>query len=181
MRYHVNFLKHWRVWLLASGLLMVLALGAFFIRGLNYGIDFTGGTEMNLQYVHTVSDKQINKVLAEQHIAGSRVVFAGAKHRDVLITTPPISEHQRDMLLNRLNTLGKYKEISTSRVSSTIGQQTERHALLAVVLAVIAIILYIAVRFEWRFAFSGILAMVHDVVISVGLIALIHIQVNETF
>ncbi|POB10707.1 MAG: protein translocase subunit SecF [Sulfobacillus thermosulfidooxidans] len=182
MRYHFEFVRHWKTWFVLSGLLVILALGAFFIRGLNYGIDFTGGTQMNLQFLRPVTVTQIDHVLDADHLNGSTVVFLGKGHDNVLITTPTISEHERDALLSQLSRrVGAFKEISTSRVSSIIGKQTEQRALIAVVLAVIAIILYITIRFEWRFALSGILAMLHDVIITVGLIALIHIQITEYF
>ncbi len=182
MRFHFEFVRHWKTWFVLSGLLVVLALGAFFIRGLNYGIDFTGGTQMNLKFVHPVTTTAIKKVLDQDHLFGSTVVFVGNGRQNVLITTPTISEHERTVLLTQLGTkITHFREISTSRVSSIIGQQTERSALIAVILAVIAIIAYITIRFEWRFALSGIIAMVHDVIIAVGLIALIHIQITVYF
>ncbi|WP_028963124.1 protein translocase subunit SecF [Sulfobacillus thermosulfidooxidans] len=182
MRFHFEFVRHWKTWFIVSGLLIVLALGAFFIRGLNYGIDFTGGTQMNLKFVHPVTTTAIKKVLDQDHLYGSTVVFLGQGRRNVQITTPTISEHERTTLLTQFGKqVGKFQEISTNRVSSIIGQQTERTALIAVVLAVVAIIIYITIRFEWRFALSGIMAMVHDVIITVGLIALIHIQITEYF
>ncbi len=182
MRYHFQFVRPWKTWFAVSSILVVLALGAFFIRGLNYGIDFTGGTQMNLQFAHRVTGTSLKTVLDKDHLSGSTVVFLGSTGKNVLITTPTISEHQRDSLLSQFTgQVGKFSEISTSRVSSIIGKQTEQRALIAVGLAVLAIILYITIRFEWRFALSGIIAMVHDVIITVGLIALIHIQITEYF
>ncbi len=182
MRFHFRFIPHWKTWLIVSGIMVVLALGAFFIRGLNYGIDFTGGSQMNLKFNRAVTTTAIKTVLAQNHVAGSTVVFVGTGRKNVLITTPTISEHQRGVLLSQFSKkIGTFNEISTTRVSSIIGQQTEQRALLAVVIAIVAIILYITVRFEWKFALSGIIAMVHDVVITVGLIALIHVQLTEYF
>ncbi|HBQ93966.1 MAG: protein translocase subunit SecF [Firmicutes bacterium] len=182
MRYHFEFVRPWKTWFIVSGLLVILALGAFFIRGLNYGIDFTGGTQMNLRFTHPVTATAIKTVLTRDHIYGSTVVFVGKGSQNVLITTPTISEHERTALLSQLGSkVGHFHEISTSRVSSIIGRQTERTALIAVLLAIVAIIAYIAIRFEWRFALSGIIAMIHDVIITVGLIALIHIQITEYF
>lgn len=182
MRFHFRFIPHWKTWLMVSGIMVVLALGAFFIRGLNYGIDFTGGSQMNLKFNHAVTTTAIKTVLVQNHVVGSTVVFIGTGRKNVLITTPTISEHQRGALLGQFGKkIGSFDEISTTRVSSIIGQQTEQRALLAVIIAIVAIILYITVRFEWKFALSGIIAMVHDVVITVGLIALIHIQLTEYF
>ncbi len=182
MRYHFEFVRPWKTWFILSGLLVILALGAFFIRGLNYGIDFTGGTQMNLRFTRPVTTTAIKTVLAADHIYGSTVVFVGTGHQNVLITTPTISEHERTVLLSQVaSKVSHFHEVSTSRVSSIIGKQTERSALIAVLLAIVAIIAYIGIRFEWRFALSGIIAMIHDVIITVGLIALIHIQITEYF
>ncbi len=182
MRFHFRFIPHWKTWLMVSGLVVILAIGAFFVRGLNYGIDFTGGSQMNLKFHHAVTTTTIKTVLNQNHIAGSTVVFVGTGRQNVLVTTPTISEHERGALLTQFRQkVGQFTEISTTRVSSIIGQQTEQRALLAVLIAIVAIILYITVRFEWKFALSGIVAMIHDVIITVGLIALIHIQLSEYF
>ncbi|MDA8193693.1 MAG: protein translocase subunit SecF [Thermaerobacter sp.] len=182
MRFHFRFVQHARTWLLLSGLLVLLGLGAFFIRGLNYGIDFTGGTQLNLLFNKPTSTTAIQRVLNGDHLVGSTVVFIGPGHRNTLITTTAISESERTRLLSQLqHGVGTYREIATNRVSSIIGQQTERRALYAVLLAMVAIVLYMTIRFEYRFALAGIVAMVHDVIITVGLIALIHIQLTEYF
>lgn len=182
MRFHFRFIPHWKTWFVVSGILVVLTLGAFFVRGLNYGIDFTGGSQMNLKFHHAVTTTVVKSVLDKNHLAGSTVVYVGTGHQNVLITTPTLSEQQRGQVLSQFNKhIGAFQEISTTRVSSIIGKQTEQRALLAVALAIVGIIIYITIRFEWKFAVSGIIAMVHDVVITVGLIALIHIQLTEYF
>ncbi len=182
MRFHFRFIPHWKTWFVVSGILVVLTLGAFFVRGLNYGIDFTGGSQLNLKFNQTVTTTLVKSVLDRNHLGGSTVVYLGTGHHNVLITTPTISEHQRGTLLTQFHKhIGAFQEISTTRVSSIIGKQTEQRALLAVALAIVGIILYITIRFEWKFAVSGIIAMVHDVVITVGLIALIHIQLTQYF
>lgn len=182
MRRTVPFIKHWRKWFILSTVLVVLAASSFFIRGLNYGIDFTGGTQMNLRFSHNVTVSQLKSVLNQNRLSGSTVVFLGKSKTNVLMTTPTISEHQRTVILNQFHSkVGSFHEISTTRVSSIIGKQTEQHALLAVVLAMVAIVIYMTIRFEMRFALAGIVAMLHDVIITVGLIALIHIQLTEYF
>lgn len=182
MRFHFRFIPHWKTWFVISGILVLLTLGAFFVRGLNYGIDFTGGSQLNLKFNQPVTTTVVKSVLDTNHLSGSTVVYLGTGHKNVLITTPTISEQQRGTLLTQFKTkVGAFQEISTTRVSAIIGKQIEQRGLLAVGLAVVGIILYITIRFEWKFAVSGIIAMLHDVVITVGLIALIHIQLTEYF
>lgn len=182
MHFHFDFVRRWKVWFAFSGTLVVIAILAITLRGLNYGIDFTGGTQMDLKFSHAVTETGIARTLTSQRIGSSQIVFVGKGHQEALITTPTISEGQRSQVLSALKkNVAPFKEISTSRVSSVIGQQTERTALLAVLLATVGIILYIAIRFEFRFAISAIIALVHDVLITVGLIALIHISLSQYF
>ncbi len=182
MRFNVQFIQHWKMWFVVSLLLVLVGIGGFFIRGLNYGIDFTGGTQFNLAFRHQVTTTKIQNTLGALHIVGSTVVFLGHGRQHVQISTPNISERERSSVLGALrHSVGAFKEISSSRVSSTIGKQTERRALIAVVIAMVAIVIYMTIRFELRFALAGIAAMVHDVIITVGLIALIHIQLTVYF
>lgn len=182
MRFHWAFTRHTRIWFAISALLVLVAIVGLAWRGLNYGIDFTGGTQMDLKFAQNTQVAQVERVLAQNGLGDSTVVRLGQTGNEFLITTPNISETQRNTLLEKLRTqVGAFQEVSTNRVSSIIGQQTEQKALIAVLIAIAAIILYITIRFEFRFALSGILAMVHDVVITVGLIALIHIQLSQYF
>ena len=182
MNFHFDFVRRWKIWFAFSGTLVVIAILAITLRGLNYGIDFTGGTQMDLRFSHAVTDVAIKQSLATQGLGSSSVLFVGSGHKEALITTPTISETERTKVLGSLQRdVAPFQEISTSRVSSVIGQQTERTALLAVLLATVGIILYIAIRFEFRFAISAIIALVHDVLITVGLIALIHISLSQYF
>jgi preprotein translocase subunit SecF len=182
MHFHFDFARRWKLWFAFSGTLVVIAILALTIRGLNYGIDFTGGTQMDLRFTHAVTSQAITRTLDARRLGNSTVVFIGSGHKETLITTPTISESERTTLLAAMRShVGPFKEVSTSRVSSIIGQQTERTALLAVLLATVGIILYIAIRFEFRFAIAAIIALMHDVLITVGLIALIHISLSEYF
>ncbi len=183
MPFHFEFVKHWRAWFALSAILMLVALFGIFVRGLNYGIDFTGGTQMDLRFQHSVSSTALRGPLSQFHLSSnSSIVFVGSGHREALITTPTIAEHTRAALLAAFKTrVGSFAAIGTSRVSSVIGQQTEQTALLAVLIAVVGIILYIALRFEFRFAMAAIISLVHTVVIAVGIVALIHIPLTQYF
>lgn len=177
----VDFVKHWKIWFILSAALLVISLFGIFVRGLNYGIDFTGGVQFDLKFAHAITTTQVSHVLDTQHLTQSSVVYIGRGHRQVLITTPTISEQERSVVLSQMKTVAPYQEISSTRVSSIIGQQTERTAVLAVLIATVAIILYITIRFEFRFAVAGIIALLLDVIVTVGLIGLIHVVLTTYF
>ena len=141
MQFHVDFIKHFKLWFVLAGILTLVGLFGIFVRGLNYGIDFTGGTQIVLKYQRPTTTASVYQVLDKRHLSNSQVVFLGTSHQQVQITTPKISEGQRNALLAHLKSVGKYQEISTNRVSGIIGAQTERTALLAVVIATAAIII----------------------------------------
>ena len=178
---NVDFIKYHKLWFILSGIFMLVALFGIFVRGLNYGIDFTGGTQLQLKFSHSINVAAVDRVLAQQHLSQSQVVFIGNSHREVQITTPTISEQERNVILNKMHAVAPYQEISTNRVSAVIGKQTERTALIAVLIATGAIILYIAIRFEFRFALAGIIALLLDVIMTVGAIALIHVVLTTYF
>jgi preprotein translocase subunit SecF len=181
MQFHFDFVRRWKIWFAFSGTLIVIALLALLFRGLNYGIDFTGGTQMDLKFNRPVAEAVLRGTLDRFHLPDSTIVYVGHGNREVLITTPTISEGERNALLAAFGRIAPFQALSTSRVSSVIGQETERTALLAVLLATVGIILYIAARFEFRFAISAIIALIHDVFITVGMIALIHITLSQYF
>jgi preprotein translocase subunit SecF len=181
MKTQVDFVKHYKLWFVLSGILTLVALFGIFVRGLNYGIDFTGGTEIVLKYQQPTTSAAVYQVLDQDKLSHSQVLFLGNTHRQVQITTPTISEGQRNTLLTKLKSVGSYHEISTNRVSGIVGAQTERAALLAVLIATAAIIVYIAIRFEMRFALAGIIALLLDVIMTVGVVALIHVTLTVYF
>ncbi|MDA8205424.1 MAG: protein translocase subunit SecF [Thermaerobacter sp.] len=181
MKIQLDFVKHYKLWFLLSGMLVLVALLGIFMRGLNYGIDFTGGTQMVVKYPRPVTSAAVSRVLKKENLSQSQVLFMGSSHQEVQITTPTISEHERNLVLAKLKTVGNYQEISTNRVSGIVGAQTGRTALLAVLIATAAIIIYIAIRFEMRFALAGIIALLLDVVITVGVVALIHVTLTVYF
>jgi preprotein translocase subunit SecF len=182
MHFHFDFVGRWKIWFACSGFLLAVALFSVLHPGLNYGIDFTGGTQTVLQFARPVAQTPIQDVLNRYHLTDSTIVYLGHSNREVQITTATVSQTVRDALLTTLKThVGRFTEISSSRVSGVIGQETEETALLAVLLATAGIILYIALRFEFRFAISAIIALVHDVAITVGMIALIHISLSQYF
>ena len=182
MHFHVDFVNRWKLWFVVSGVVMAVALFGIFVRGLNYGIDFTGGTQTVLNFNRPVASAAINRTLSSYHLTGSTVIYLGKSGRKVQITTERMGQSTRDAVLASLKkNVGAFSEVSSARVSGVIGQQTEETALLAVLLATVGIILYIAIRFEFRFAISAIIALVHNVVITVGAIALIHVSLSQYF
>lgn len=180
--YHFDFVGKRRIWFVVSAIVFVITVGSLILRGLNLGIDFTGGINLDLRFAHHISSSALHAYLASQHYANSQVVYLGNTGREVLIGLPALSEHARLVLSQGIaRHFGPFTTVSLDKVTGAVSQQLVRNGILAVILATVGIILYMSVRFDLIFALSGILAVFYDALISIGWISLIHIQITEAF
>ncbi len=179
-----DFIGNRRTWFIVSIVVLVVALGGFFLRGLNLGIDFTGGITYNLKFQKPVSVAQVRTVLDKQHVGDSVVQLlgteAGKTSQSVLIETPSLSESARYALQGALSKdVGKYQTVSLNKVTGTFSGELVRAGILAVLIASLAIVLYMMVRFDLRFALTGVAAIFYDAIVTLGLVALIHFQISQ--
>ncbi len=181
---HFDFIGHRRTWFIVSLVVMIIALGGFFLRGLNLGIDFTGGITYNLQFQKPVSAAQIRTVLERDHIGNSVIQLVGTEtgqtSRDVLIEIPSLGEHARYALQSDLTSqVGQYSISGLNKVTGTFSNELVKAGILAVLIASLAIVLYMMIRFDLRFALTGIAAIFYDAIVTLGLVALIHFQISQ--
>ncbi len=181
---HFDFIGHRRTWFIVSLVVLVIAVGSFFVRGLNLGIDFTGGITYNLTFQKPVSAEQLRAVLDRQHVGNSVIQLVGTEtgstSRTVLIETPSLSEQARYNLQNALTSqVGKYQITGLNKVTGTFSNELVKAGVLAVLIASLAIVIYMMIRFDFRFALTGIAAIFYDAIVTLGLVALIHFQVSQ--
>jgi preprotein translocase subunit SecF len=181
-----DIIKKTRLWFVLSGLLILLAVFALsfntFIHGrpMNFGIDFTGGTLLNLRFERTVSVAEIRKVLDGYKLGESVIQKSG--DRDILIRTVPLENEVRASLMKDLNDKVAASEILEADViGPTIGNELANQAIWALIIASIGIIIYVSFRFEFKYAVSALLALYHDAIITTGIIALLWRTVDVTF
>lgn len=179
-----DFIGHRRTWFIVSAAVLLVALGGLFGRGLNLGIDFTGGITYNLQFHKPVSSQQIRSVLDRQHISNSLVQLIGTevsgRSQGVLLEIPAVSEQARYALQSTLSKdVGSYRIVGLSKVTGTFSAELVKAGILAVLFASVAIMLYMMLRFDWRFALTGIAAIFYDAIVTIGLVALIHFQISQ--
>ncbi|MDA8345193.1 MAG: protein translocase subunit SecF [Thermaerobacter sp.] len=179
-----DFIGNRRTWFIVSIVVLVVAIGGFFLRGLNLGIDFTGGITYNLTFDRPVSVAQVRTVLSEQHISDALVQLVGTEvgqtSKTVLIETPSLHESARYSLQNALQQkVGKYSITGLNKVTGTFSGELVRAGILAVLIASLAIVLYMMIRFDLRFALTGIAAIFYDALVTLGLVALIHFQISQ--
>ncbi|KQI72752.1 preprotein translocase subunit SecF [Loktanella sp. 5RATIMAR09] len=184
----IDFFSRARIWLGISMIAMVIAFASFLIQGLNYGIDFQGGTSIRTQSETPVDVGQYRAALEaldlgdvsiaevfdpsfdeNQHVAMVRIQ---AQEGDERIATETI-----DQVKTALRTIDPNMTFpSVESVGPKVSGELIQTAILAVSLAVIAILLYIWLRFEWQFAVGAVLALCHDVVLTIGIFSELQIK-----
>ena len=177
MKTHLHIIKNIKIYLSISIILVTLSIIIFFTKGLNYGIDFSGGNLFQLKYSGTaVTLNQINENLDElakelpQVNSNSRKVQI-SDDGTVIVRVPEISENDKKKVLNSLQQLGSYTLDKEDKVGASIGDDLKKSAIYSLGIGAILIVVYITMRFEFSFAIGGILSLLHDIIIAVGFIA----------
>ncbi len=182
----IDIIRNTKIWLGVSGVLILISLLGIIFKGLNYGIDFTGGNLFQLKFQEEVSLQKLNPVL--DGIA-SNIPQLDSRSRKVqisednvsIIRTLEMSEEQKTEFLNGVEAYSKYELQKSEKVGATIGSELKRTAIYALIIGGILIVMYITLRFEFKFAIAAIIALFHDIIISVGFIAILGYELNTPF
>lgn len=181
---YMRYAKHYLAFALVT---VLIAVGALLFRGLNLGIDFTGGLLLDLQFERTVSIEQVRTVISSVLGMDAQIQQVEPKGApspeatEFLVRTPELSEEQKATLYDSLNHLGPYTLISEDAVSGTVSSELTNKALLAVGIAAVLQVIYISIRFQFRMGVAAVIALLHDVVITMGVLAIFQVEVNSTF
>jgi preprotein translocase SecF subunit len=172
----IDFVGRWKTWFAISGALLLIGVGFIALRGMNLGIDFEGGAKFTITGLDsgtTTSDVRQALPAAEREDALIQT-YGGDGYE---VRTPVISEAEsrevRDSLGEELGA-----EVSPTVISPTFGGQVRSQALQAVAAALIVIVVFISVRFEFAFAISAMVALLHDILITIGFYAITGREVN---
>ena len=182
-----DFLGHRKLFYMIAAGFIVIGLGIGFIRGFNLGIDFTGGTMLQFNMGKQVEQSEVRRVLNENGISGD-IVYAGASNEKILIKTAQvISNEQRNDLIEDFGeafgvdtSSGEFLE-QAGLIGPSVGSELKKNAFKAMAIAAVAMLIYVAVRFEWRFGVAAILALCHDALMLFSMYGLFHIQMNSPF
>jgi len=164
--------------------ILVISLAALISKGLNFGIDFTGGTLIEVGYPESVELEPIRTALADAGFDSAQVQHFGSS-RDVLVRIAPQADKESAQLseeaiagLRQLNAAVEMRRIEF--VGPQVGEELTEQGALAMIYALIGILIYIMVRFQWRFAPGAVIALVHDVLIIIGIFALFQFDFDLT-
>ncbi len=174
---NIDFLRWWKVGLAVSGVLIVVSIGSLFIRGLNLGIDFKGGVSWEVN-APGVSVEQTRSALDAVGEGAAKIQIVG---QDIIRVQGPEStpEHTAEVTqtLARLANTDP-ANVSFSTVGASWGGDVTRSAIRALVFFFIAILVYLSIRLEWRMAVAALVAVFHDVLISVGAYSVFQFEVT---
>jgi len=187
MKVNLHIIRNIKYYLSVSIVLVVLSIVVFFAKGLNYGIDFTGGNLFQLKY----NDKKVTLTEINDNLdklseklpqvnSNSRKVQI-SEDGTVILRVPELKEEDKKEVLNSLQELGAFNLDKEDKVGASIGDDLKKSAIYSLGIGAILIVLYITLRFEFSFAIGGILSLLHDIIIAVGFIALMGYEVDTPF
>ena len=181
---------HRKIWFLISLLVIIPGIICMFVKGFNFGIDFTGGTIIDLKFEQPVSIQQVRTSMSKYGLEGSTIQLTGSMDAasdatvsdSLMIRTTDLEEEQRkDVMATIREDCGDYQVMREEKVGATIGGELIENAVLALLVSWGLIILYVAYRFEWRFGVAAVLALVHDILVVLAFFAFTQRQVDSSF
>ncbi len=179
---HYNFMGKSKLFLSISVVLVALSYILLFTKGLNFGVDFAGGTIVQVKYdksapINLVRDELKKQVMFEK----ANVTEFGSKEEIIIkfpLTMKSVGDDVGDIVREALKNTGNFEIRRVDMVGPKVGGELREKGLMALTLSLIAILIYVTFRFEFRFAIASILALVHDVSIAIGMIIIFDIDVN---
>lgn len=180
-----DIIGHRKIFYIISGALICCGILFFFIRGFNYGIDFTGGTMMQIDMGQKVSQQDVHKSIAEFGLKES-IVFSGENNESVVIkTTKALDASDRDKVTSKIIKDFKLKDDAvkaSEQFGATIGSEIRSNAIKSILIAALFMLLYIIIRFRsWKYGVSAIAGIGHDVLVLLSMYTIFHFTVNNPF
>ncbi len=179
-----NFIAKKKIWFGISSIVIAAGLVMYLVGGFNFGIDFTGGTMMQIQMEETHEASEIKEILAPTGFDFS-VTYEGQKmDKLVLMTKSSLGVEERNKVFELVSEkygLEKSAMLLSDQFGPKVGGEIQSKALQAIILSAVGMLIYIAVRFELKFSVSAILALVHDIFILLSIYAIFKIPVNSAF
>lgn len=159
-----------------SALMFVVCIAALIMNGLKWGLDFTGGTQIEVSYQKSANLPQIREKLYEVGFSEAQVVSYGTS-KDVLISIAPRSDIDQTLLVEKvISVLPGATKQRVEFVGPQVGKELATKGALAILVSLIATMVYIALRFEYRLAFSSAVALIHDPILILGVFAMFGIE-----
>jgi preprotein translocase subunit SecF len=181
----VEFIGHRKRWYLASAILILICLISFLVRGFNVGVEFKGGSSFTIltQGTNLTADK-VNSAFSESGVEvqdAPQTVGSGSSRKIIIDTKALTAQGQDDVVASAAKKLGiKESDINPEIFGSQWGHDTTVKALEGLIIFLIVVTIYISLRFQWRMAVGGILALLHDLIIAAGVYSISGFEVTPS-
>lgn len=175
-----------KIWFAFSGLMIALAIFSLCFFRFNWGIDFTGGTILELGFKENVTVEQVRNGLREDGLETAVIQLSGDMQgeagNDVIIRTRNLSADEAQTVVGHMNEkVGEAEVKRIETVGAVIGSEVTENTLLNVLISFAAMILYMTIRFEHKIAISAIVAISHDILMVLGVFAFFHLEIDASF
>lgn len=184
MSRELSYLKHRKYFYIIAAVVIIIGVSSGVIRGFNWGIDFTGGTMIQIDMEQVVTLDEVQDVL-NAHDLDASIVHAGDGNEEVIIrTTKALDTMQRQSVLGDIFTafgIDESNVLAVEQFSPSVGTLLKTNAIRAILIAAACMLVYIIIRFEWKFGLAAVAALIHDVLIMVAFYGLFQIPINNPF
>ncbi|MDP9117514.1 MAG: protein translocase subunit SecF, partial [Actinomycetota bacterium] len=181
----VNFIGNRQRWYLASAIMIAICLLSIGIRGFNYGVEFAGGNQFQIPVTgSSITTSQVNQAFSAAGTSPdtpAQAVGSGSTHQ-IVVKTGVLSTEKQQALLDKVASILHLSpnQITTQSVSSSWGHDITVKAIEGLIIFLVVVSIYISIRFQWRMAVGGILALIHDLFIAAGIYSLVGFEVNPS-
>lgn len=182
-----SIVRNWKIFFAITIIGLMIGYGSMIFRGFNLGIDFTGGSIMDLKFEKAVQVAQVREVLGKHNLGGAIIQLesndsAATSSQGVLIRTPVIADNDRTTVMQDMEkSLGKFDIRRVENVGATIGGELIQQAAIAIFLSWVLMVLYITIRFQLNFALAAIIALIVDVSVTLSWFSLLQLEIDSTF
>lgn len=172
-----DFIGRKYLWFALSGIVIAIGLAGLILRGLTFGIEFNGGTLFDVKFGQNVTVNQTRSELSKFNLQDSVIQIVGSNQKEVLIRSKEISVSEQEKVKAALRGLGA-TDFSLQSVGPTWGQQLTRGTLIALVMSLAIVLVFVAIRFEIKMGGAAVIALFHDILVALGLYALLGREVT---
>jgi preprotein translocase subunit SecF len=185
-----DFIKYWKHAAISTIAFIVIGLAVLAVRGVNESIDFTGGTQVQLVFVQPPGADAVRSAVDQAGFPGSEITQFGKATEYVVKVPPPPGAAAANAdstaatiaqsLGQRLGASNKVSVLRSESVGPRVGAELKGKALMAVLISFLVTLVYLAIRFEWRFGVAAVVATAHDLLTTLAFLAIMHLEVSLT-
>ncbi|HAW49658.1 TPA: protein translocase subunit SecF [bacterium] len=176
----IDFLRFRKFFFIFSGILTGFGLISFILKGKdNFGIDFMGGTMLHLKFEKQLNEADINSIRKKIEASKIRasIQYFGGEKKELIVKAKGVQEDVSLKIREIIETIGDF-EYSSEYIGPSVSRDLVSLAIKAVIIAIIAMLIYIAIRFEFRFGISAVIALIHDITFVLGIYSLTGCEFN---